>query len=263
MSLNLFKKCIVTVVAMLAFTCFSFAEQAVDKAIDTTAVDNVELNIATVDNVVVDKMMAKLRELKVEVISVTPSVVDGLYEVLTDRGIYYVSKNTQFLVHGNIYDLDNEMENISEKSLVTERKKKLKSFEKEMIVYKAPQEKHVITVFTDTSCGYCQKLHAQMADYNKLGITVRYLAFPRGGLKSSAYHTMTSIWCADDQKLAMDNAKNRREVEYKTCENSVKEQYELGVFFGVNGTPAIVLEDGTLRPGYVPAEHLVKILEQK
>lgn len=253
MSLNMFKKRIVAAVAMLAFTCFSFAEQAVDKVVETTAVDNV----------VVDKIMVKLRELKVEVLSVTPSVVDGLYEALTDRGIYYVSKNTQFLVHGNIYDLDNEMENISEKSLVTERKKKLKSFEKEMIVYKAAQEKYVITVFTDTSCGYCQKLHAEMADYNKLGITVRYLAFPRGGLKSSAYHTMTSIWCADDPKLAMDDAKNRREIEYKTCENSIKEQYDLGVFFGVNGTPAIVLEDGTLRPGYVPAEHLVKILEQK
>lgn len=264
MFLNPFKKRIVITVVMFVFTFFSFASQAVDKAeVDTATSDNMELDTVTVDKATLDKIMAKLRELKVEVISVTPSVVNGLYEVLTDRGIYYVSKDTQFLVHGNIYDLDNEMENISEKSLVAERKKKLKLFEKDMIVYKAPQEKHVITVFTDTSCVYCQKLHAQMADYNKLGITVRYLAFPRGGLKSSAYHTMTSIWCADNQKQAMDNAKKGREVAFKTCKNSVKEQYELGLFFGVNGTPAIILEDGSLRPGYVPAEHLVQMLEQK
>ena len=43
-----------------------------------------------------------------------------------------------------------------------------------MIVYKAAQEKHVITVFTDITCGYCHKLHEQMKDYNALGITVRY-----------------------------------------------------------------------------------------
>ena len=43
-----------------------------------------------------------------------------------------------------------------------------------MIVYKAPKEQHVITVFTDITCGYCRKLHEQMADYNALGITVRY-----------------------------------------------------------------------------------------
>lgn len=56
----------------------------------------------------------------------------------------------------------------------------------EMIVYKAPKEKHVITVFTDITCGYCHKLHSQMKEYNDLGITVRYLAFPRQGLSSQA-----------------------------------------------------------------------------
>jgi len=244
MSCNRFKKRIVTVMAMSLFCSFSFAAQDLDKA-------------------AVDKIAAKMEALQIQVTSVTPFVVDGLYEVLTDRGIYYVSKNGQFLVHGNIYDLDNEMENVSEKSLVTLRKNRLKAFEKEMIVYKAAQEKHVITVFTDTSCGYCQKLHSEMADYNKLGITVRYLAFPRGGIKSATYNNMVSIWCADDQKLAMDNAKKRREIAPETCVNTVKEQYELGLFFGVNGTPAIILEDGSLKPGYLPAENLIQLLEKK
>jgi thiol:disulfide interchange protein DsbC len=102
-----------------------------------------------------------------------------------------------------------------------------------------------------------------MADYNKQGITVRYLAFPRGGLKSSAYHTMVSVWCADDPKLAMDNAKKGLEIAPGTCENSVKEQYELGLFFGVNGTPAMVFEDGSLKPGYVPADRLIQMLQEK
>lgn len=244
MFFNFLKKRMIIIVSMLVFSSFSFAAAPVDKA-------------------AVEKITEKMQALQIQVSSVNPFVIDGLYEVLTNRGIYYVSKNGQYLVHGNVYDLDNGMENISEKSLVAVRKNKLKAFEKDMIVYKAPQEKHVITVFTDSSCGYCQKLHAEMADYHKQGITVRYLAFPRGGLNSSTYNTMVSIWCAADQKLAMDNAKKRHAITPKTCKNTIKEQYELGLFFGVNGTPAIILEDGSLKPGYLPADRLIKLLEQK
>lgn len=236
------KKRFIGALALIAFSSFAMA--------------------STADKATIDSITKKLNTLQISVKTIKPSSVDGLYEVLTNSGVYYVSKNTQFLVHGNIYDLDNKMENVTEKSLTVLRQEKLKEFEKEMIVYKAEQEKHVITVFTDTSCGYCQKLHSEMADYNKLGITVRYLAFPRGGLKSNTYNTMVSIWCADDPKLAMDNAKLRKPIESKTCNNTVKEQYELGQFFGVTGTPALVLEDGSLQPGYLPAARLIQLLDQ-
>lgn len=243
MQLTLLKKCFIGAFTLLAFSPFSFAVSA--------------------DKVAVENIIQKLNSLDISVISIDSSPVEGLYEALTNRGVYYVSKDGQFLVHGNIYDLDNKMENITETSLAALRQEKLKAFEKNMIVYKADNEKHVITVFTDTSCGYCQKLHAEMADYNNFGITVRYLAFPRGGMRSSAYNTMVSIWCADDPKLAMDDAKARKNIDSKTCDNTVKEQHELGLFFGVTGTPALVLEDGSLQPGYLPAERLIKLLDQK
>jgi thiol:disulfide interchange protein DsbC len=236
------KKRFIGALALLAFSSFSIAVPA-DKA--------------TVENIT-----EKLKTLEISVNSINPAVVDGLYEVLTNRGVYYVSENAQFLVHGSIYDLDNQMENVTEKSLSVLRQDKLKAFEKDMIVYKAEQQKHVITVFTDISCGYCQKLHSEMADYNNQGITVRYLAFPRGGLSSGTYNSMVSIWCADDPKLAMDKAKSRKKIDPKSCQNTVKEQYELGQFFGVTGTPALVLEDGSLQPGYLPADRLIKLLEQ-
>lgn len=242
MQLSTFKKRVIGAFSLVVFSSFSMA--------------------ASVDKAAVENITNKIAALQMSVTEIKPSAVDNLYEVLTDRGVFYVSQDGQFLVHGNIYDLDNKMENLTEKSLTTLRQAQLKAFEKEMIVYKAENEKHVITVFTDTSCGYCQKLHAEMADYNNLGITVRYLAFPRGGLNSNAYHTMVSIWCADDPKLAMDNAKSRKQIDTKSCTNSVKAQYELGQLFGVTGTPALVLEDGSLQPGYLPAPQLLKVLEQ-
>jgi len=244
MQFTLLKKRFIGALALVAFSSCSFAT-AVDK--DTS-----------------DSITKKLSSLALSVKTIAPSAVDGLYEAITDRGVYYVSKDTQFLVHGNIYNLDNQMQNMTEKSLSVLRKDQLKPFEKDMIIYKAENEKYVVTAFTDTSCGYCQKLHAEMADYNKLGITIRYLAFPRGGVSptSGTYNTMVSVWCADDPKLAMTNAKTRKKVDAKSCENNIKEQHALGLSFGVTGTPALVLEDGSLQPGYLPAPRMLQLLQQ-
>ena len=227
------------------------------------AVSSVAFAVQSISPKVTQKIEKKLNSIDIKVNSVKASSVKGLYEVLTNSGVYYVSEDAGFLIHGNIYDLNNGMKNITESALSELRLKKLKAFESEMIVYQASNEKHVITVFTDTSCGYCKKLHSEMADYNRLGITVRYLAFPRGGINSNTYHEMVSIWCAENRKEAMHNSKVGKRVIAKTCKNTVKEQYELGLFFGVNGTPALVLEDGTLQPGYVPAAALIRMLDRK
>ncbi|MEI6896427.1 MAG: bifunctional protein-disulfide isomerase/oxidoreductase DsbC [Psychromonas sp.] len=242
MQLTLLKKRLLSALVLVVFSSFSLATVA-------------EKNI-------IDNITKKLTALELSISTINPSIVGGLYEVLTDRGVYYISEDARFLVHGEIYDIDNQMENITEKTLTVLRQERLKTFEKEMIVYKAENEKHVVTVFTDTSCGYCQKLHSEMEDYNNLGITIRYLAFPRGGVKSNAYNTMVSIWCSDDPKLAMDKAKSRNKIKYENCENTVQDQYLLGQFFGVTGTPALVLEDGSLQPGYIPAARLLQLLDQ-
>lgn len=117
--------------------------------------------------------------LGLEVVEVQKAPLDGLYQAITDRGVIYVSKDGSKLFHGNIYDMDQGMTNLTEAALAGPRKEMIKPFEKDMIVYKAKNQKHVVTIFTDVSCGYCRKLHNQMDQYNDLGITVRYLAFPR------------------------------------------------------------------------------------
>ncbi|ABM04990.1 thiol:disulfide interchange protein DsbC [Psychromonas ingrahamii 37] len=221
-------------------------------------------------SLVVEEITTKMESLKIPVNEINKSAVEGLYEVISNGDIYYISEDATHLLYGSIYALDNQMVNITEqKKAQLSRQKvaknidKITAFEKDMIVFKAQDEKHVVTVFTDPTCSYCQKLHSQMADYNKLGITIRYLAFPRAGIDSSTYHTMVSIWCSNDPKNAMNMAKKRREIPSETCENTVKEQYQLGRLLGVNGTPALILENGTLTPGYLPPQRLLQLLEEK
>jgi thiol:disulfide interchange protein DsbC len=227
-------------------------------------------SFAAITKEVNEALTKKLESLKVNVKSINESPIKGLYEVVSQGALYYISEDGQYLINGDMYDLNNGMKNLTgakvdelRRESTAESFAKIKDFEKDMIVYKADKEKHVITVFTDTSCAYCQKLHSEMADYNKLGITIRYLAFPRGGEQSNAYRTMVSVWCSDNPKEAMDNAKKRRQIDSETCDNTVLEQFNLGVALGITGTPSLFLEDGTMMPGYLPADRLLQLLEEK
>ncbi|NRA70061.1 MAG: bifunctional protein-disulfide isomerase/oxidoreductase DsbC [Gammaproteobacteria bacterium] len=198
-----------------------------------------------------------------EVSSVIASEVNGFYEVMTPRGLFYASSDGRYIMQGTIYDLENGLKNITEQTMAKVRKDKMANYIDSMIVFKAKKPKHTITVFTDVDCGYCQRLHSKMAEYNDLGITVRYLAFPRGGPRSPAWGKMQSLWCSSDQHKAMDDLKVGSTIAKASCDNKVPEHYQLGIEFGVNGTPAIVLDDGSMIPGYQPPEQLIKILNNK
>ncbi|MCW3171616.1 bifunctional protein-disulfide isomerase/oxidoreductase DsbC [Shewanella subflava] len=201
--------------------------------------------------------------LGVEVTTIQPSPISGLQQVLTDRGVLYITEDGSKLIHGNVYDLNNRMKNLTEAALAGPRIEMLKSFEKDMLVYKAKNEKHVVTVFTDVDCGYCRKLHNQMSEYNDLGITVRYLAYPRAGIPSANADEMQAVWCAKDPLQAMTDAKAGKNIQAASCDIDISKQYRLGMSFGINGTPAMILEDGSMIPGYQPPENLLQTIESR
>ena len=130
----------------------------------------------------------------------------------------------------------------------------------ETVVYPAVGEtKSHITVFTDTTCPYCHKLHAEIPELNKMGIEVRYVAFPRQGLGSPGDQQLQAVWCSTDKKSAMDKMTEGKTVNAPKCANPVAKQFALGQSIGVNGTPAIVLADGQVIPGYQPAAQVGKL----
>jgi len=200
-----------------------------------------------------------LTKLGVQSTDIQPAPVAGMKTVLTNSGVLYVTDDGKHIIQGPMYDVSGAQPvNVTNTLLVG----KLNALEKEMIIYKAPQEKHVITVFTDITCGYCHKLHEEMKDYNALGITVRYLAFPRQGVQSQAEQDMKAIWCAKDRNKAFDDAMNGKGVQPVSCDITLANHYALGVQFGVNGTPAIVLNDGFVVPGYQGPQEMKAFLDE-
>ncbi len=189
------------------------------------------------------------------------SPIAGLYELTYGTDIVYVTKDGHYLLQGDIFDVQ-KRENVTAPKRQQARLNAVNALgEKNMIVFAPKQTKYEVTVFTDVECGYCRKLHQEMSELNGLGVKIRYLAFPRAGVGSSTYDKMVSVWCADDPQKAMTDAKADRPVAPKKCDNPVSDEYNLGRALGVTGTPTLILENGQLVPGYVPAQRLVQMLE--
>ena len=193
--------------------------------------------------------------------SVKQSKLPNIFEVMYGTEVVYFSEDGKYFLAGDMIELETRT-NLSDIAKQSIRKKILDESDSKPVVFKAEKERHVLTVFTDIDCGYCAKLHREMAEINDKGITIEYLMFPRAGLQSVSYQKAVSMWCADDQQQMMTDAKERREIPNKTCENPISAQYNLGRDLGVTGTPALMTATGKLIPGYMPADRLLATLEQ-
>ena len=205
----------------------------------------------------------KLRTLvpNAQTIAISETPIEGILQVQINSDIVYVTDNGQYLLQGQIMDIDTRV-NITDQAKSGIRVGLLTDLDvNEQITFAPEKAKFDLLVFTDIDCGYCRKLHNQMAEYNEEGIAIHYMAFPRAGVGSASYDKFVSVWCADDQQAALTLAKGGTDPEPQKCENPIADQYALGREVGVTGTPALVTTDGTLIPGYMPPAQLRERLE--
>jgi thiol:disulfide interchange protein DsbC len=192
---------------------------------------------------------------------IEPSPIPGIYAVYYgDLQPIYVTQDGSFFIYGDIYKINiNSISNITEKSVAERRKLILQNIPtEELISFKSSNEQFSVIVFTDVDCGYCRKLHNQIDEYNSLGISINYAAFPRSGLGTSAFTKMVGAWCSDNPKDSMTKLKNNSTLDISFCENQpVSKQYIIGKKLGVDGTPAIFSMDGEMFPGYIEPEELL------
>ncbi len=207
------------------------------------------------------KLAEKLQQLRpgIPIEAVVAIDIPGMYAIELSGGTtLYGTADGQHFFSGDLFAVQDDLVNLSEQRRDKKRQQLMaqQSLE-DMIVFPAVGEpRGYIQVFTDVDCGYCRKLHNEMAQINELGIEVRYLAYPRAGVDSDTHDKMVSAWCAKDPQSAITQLKAGASVPSKTCQNAISDHYGLGQQLGISGTPAIVLADGRLLPGYLPAERL-------
>ena len=194
-------------------------------------------------------------------VAVSESPMSGLLQVQIQNEIYYVSSDGEFLINGPMINTSDRT-NLTEQAKAVLREEVMKDVSDDQTIAFSPESvDYDLFVFTDIDCGYCRKLHDQVDEYMEQGIAIHYMAFPRAGIGSHSYDKAVSVWCADDQQFALTDAKLGNEPEPLECENPVAEQYQLGQTLGVTGTPALLLRDGTMIPGYVPPDALRERLD--
>ena len=194
---------------------------------------------------------------------VNASPIPGWYTIQKGSVVAYVSADGRYLLQGDLIDLDNQV-NLTEASRNESRRELMASVGDEQTIVFAPEEvKYKVNVFTDVDCTYCRRLHSQIKDYMDRGIEVRYLLYPRNGPTSPSWTTAEEVWCSPDRSNALTMAKLDRKFPSQDCDASiVQNHWNIGHEVGLTGTPAIVLDDGTLISGYLTPEQLKMRLDQ-
>ncbi|MCW8963046.1 MAG: thioredoxin fold domain-containing protein [Gammaproteobacteria bacterium] len=190
--------------------------------------------------------------------------VKDLYQVRAGSEYAYLFSGGRYALIGNLIDLQTG-QNLTEQAKEKLTLQLLETFpESDMVIY-PPEDttQQTLTILTDTDCPYCRKLHKEIPQLQKAGIRVRYIPFPRGGKQGKGYADMKAVWCAKDRTVAMDIAKgvNSGDIDMNGCMEAaaVDRGYEFGLKIGLRGTPAIILQNGRMLEGYVPADRLIEL----
>lgn len=191
------------------------------------------------------------------------SEVDGWYTIRKGAIIAYISGDGRYLLQGDLIDLEAQV-NLSENDRNAARVKMMSAIgDGDVITFSPETVRHQIAVFTDIDCTFCRRLHNQIDEYLEEGIEVRYFLYPRSGPASESWVKAERVWCSDDRNEALTLAKLDREFQSRECDSSiVSKHYSMGQDVGLRGTPAIVLEDGTLFSGYLPPKQLAEAIAQ-
>jgi thiol:disulfide interchange protein DsbC len=198
----------------------------------------------------------------IQVDRLSPAPIPGFREAIVGGQVLYVSDDGKYLLQGSLFDIQNKRDLSQVGISVLRRDELAKIPAQDKIVFAPAKPKHTIEVFTDIECGYCRKMHQDIAEYNRLGIAIEYLAFPRAGTASPDFRNMESVWCSPNRQKALTDAKNGVAVAPKSCTNPVNMQYQIGQKIGLQGTPMLVTREGVALPGYMPPAALLQALDR-
>ncbi|MGM0632106.1 MAG: DsbC family protein [Pseudomonadota bacterium] len=210
-----------------------------------------------------DQSLGGATQGQLSVEQIRPAPMDGLMEVTLNSGeVLFTDPEGRYMITGDMLMTDDDgFVNLSAETRNERNAERVAAIPDSEVIEFAPDDvKATISVFTDVDCTYCRRLHGDIDDILDNGIRVRYLAYPRGGTSAGSYGKMLSVWCSDDRQRALTQAKHGQNVPERDCENPVMKHYELGNQLGISGTPAIVMPDGTVVPGYLDVDRLTALV---
>ena len=212
----------------------------------------------------IERNIQKILPSGFEINFIEQSEVPNFYVVnVLNNQILYVSHDYKFVFAGDLIGIQDEgIVSINDKYKTKFTQKLISTIKPgESIDFISEKERYRIKVFTDVSCAYCRLFHSEIEEYLEKGITIQYLGFPRDGLEGKVFNNMQSAWCSNNKKQSLTKLKLGEEIKKELCQNPIREHFRIGSLIGITGTPTIVLNDGRKFSGYIPADQLIKLIE--
>ncbi|QPF72701.1 DsbC family protein [Roseateles sp. DAIF2] len=191
---------------------------------------------------------------------VRPAVLPGLWEIRIGNEIRYTDATGTYLLEGELIDVK------TRRNLTEERLAKLNQIDfaslplKDALVWKNGKGTRKIAVFADPNCGYCKRFERSLQDVKD--ITVYTFLIPILGGDSP--DKSRAIWCAKDQQATwlswMLDGKQPPKPMGACDDGAIERNLALSRKHMVNGTPAVIFEDGSRAPGAISAEQLERRL---
>ncbi|MBI5919562.1 MAG: DsbC family protein [Nitrosomonadales bacterium] len=191
---------------------------------------------------------------KIEQVNKTP--ISGLYEVVTQSQLFYTDDKAQYLIDGSLYELK------SMRNLTDERSRQMFSVNFNSLPLDLALKRvkgngsRKLAYFTDPNCGFCKKLERELQKVNNVTLYLfLYPVFPGSDEK------VQGVWCSKDKLKAWDEMMlNNVTPPSGNCGAPIAKVLEWGKKLKVNGTPTLIMSDGTVLPGFLPATELEKAL---
>jgi thiol:disulfide interchange protein DsbC len=189
-------------------------------------------------------------------LDIQPTDDPAYYQTQVGSFRFHISADGSFAMRSPFFD-----DNVSEADKRAARSQAIKALDPASAIIFSPAYPPLyrLTVFTDVDCPFCARFHGQIPRLLAAGVEVRYLAFPRA-LDTKNHADNAAIWCSLNPHAAFDAAFSGVNVTARKCDNPVAAHYTLGESFGIDGTPALVFDDGSLYFGYYDAIHIVQYL---
>lgn len=212
--------------------------------------------VSPADTKVLNHLAMALKKYQIDAKSVS-LLSPHLAEIETGSDIIYITTDGKHILAGSVIEVRNG------KGVNLKNERTAKDIMKlvddgNAITYAAAKEKAQIVVFTDISCGYCRKLHAEIPALNAMGITVHYLAYPRNGSPSAVATEMQKAWCSKSPQKALSSLFDGQPLpasKGKCKGTEVQTGYDFGQSQSFTGTPMLLL-GSDLEPGFATAEEI-------
>lgn len=187
-----------------------------------------------------------------KIASVRDSAIRGVYEVILGKNVAYTDESGRYMIFGHMFDMKEQ------KDLTAGVLESLNRVDASLL----PREDAIKTVrgngersvfvFSDPDCPYCKKLEVELGKLDN--VTIYTMLFPLDSLHPAARGKSESVWCAPDRVAAWDALMLQgKQPETRRCDNPVARNVALGDSMGINGTPTMIFEDGTMASGALQA----------